>query len=454
MKDYRLNFIDWVDEQTKRSKSKNSKPFVGSRNLHFDGKVYLKENIQTGDHYIVETMQDSELLAIHKYLPFIRKDNRERKYRNKPHAKDLSHNKRYPVIKNRRLMYASHKDACIYSFFNYMVGTKYENELHHRGLKDNVTAYRSIPINPNSNHGKSNIEISLEPFQILSQTEKSQAVLIVDIEHFFDNLDHSYLKESWLNITQNDSLPKEEDVLLKTLTEYRFTLRDEVYTALGFKRDERNRWKIPDKVKSEGMLCTPKEFSQYIKKAGLIKKNKSGRGIPQGSPISGLLANMYMLDFDTTMKQLIEDEFQGVYRRYSDDILVIVPENAVSEIYNNIEQQLYNNKLRLKQGKSDCFLWEPKKQKFANIVSNIESDSNNIAKQNPVYLGIEYGDGIHANIKSATVARRFRGSNKLKRKKWAYFKKAIKVTGSTKMTKQFNSIRKKIKTKNSLDLTE
>ncbi len=52
--------------------------------------------------------------------------------------------------------------------------------------------------------------------------------------------------------------------------------------------------------------------------------NRSRMGIPQGSPISAVLANIYVLEFDEAMKSFA-DSHGGLYRRYCDDLLLVLP---------------------------------------------------------------------------------------------------------------------------------
>lgn len=441
--DYSYEYENWLNDQKKRAEKRNAKPFVGQRNLHFDGKISLKD-IEAGSHYITNTLQDGDLLAKHKYLPFIRNDRREREYKYKPYSSHLPHEERYPTVKNRKLMYASHKDACIYSFYNYSIGRKYEKMLASSGIEDNVTAYRSIPRSHTDYRGKSNIELSTEAFGFLKGS-RPLAVLTMDIEHFFDNLEHEFLKEAWLHVVGRNSLLNDEATLLKTLTDFRYVIKDEVFKSLGFQKKGNGAWRLPQKTMQRGIICTPSEFSEHIKKEGLIRKNKSGKGIPQGSPVSGLLANIYLIKFDIYMANLVEGHNNGLYRRYSDDILIIASPEKIADLYKSAADMIGRQKLRLKQSKTECFLWNPEGQGFLNITDRVDEHAKNTAKTQPSYLGMQYSGNSNPYIKSSTIIRRFRGADKLKPEKWAYYGRAMKVTGSVQIKKQYDKARKKIK---------
>lgn len=56
----------------------------------------------------------------------------------------------------------------------------------------------------------------------------------------------------------------------------------------------------------------------------MIVKNPNSYGIPQGSPISALLANVYMLDVDKKVYEIVAAQ-NGMYMRYSDDFIIILP---------------------------------------------------------------------------------------------------------------------------------
>lgn len=356
--DYRFYFDLWEKYHTDRSGRKFPKVFVGQRPyLHFDGKVELNRDIQTGDHPIVDVLKDASKLSRHKFLPFIRDDRRIRRYRRK---KDecLKHHQRFPIIKNRPIMYAGHKDACIYSFFSFIMQERYEKLLVKTSLQDNVIAYRSIPKQSDATRNKSNTDFANEIFQLIKEREQ-YGLVMVDVSHFFDTLDHRYLLEKWKMLMDLEQLPSEQQIVFNSLTKFRYVVKAEMRASLAGKK------------KPKAMLCTPAQFNRVIKKDGLIRQNRKPYGIPQGSPISGMLANLYMYDFDLKMKSVIEDEMGGVYRRYSDDILLIVPSAAMQKAYDLVKSEISATHLVIKDEKTECFTCDSSGNVFHNAVDSL-----------------------------------------------------------------------------------
>lgn len=73
-------------------------------------------------------------------------------------------------------------------------------------------------------------------------------------------------------------------------------------------------------------VISPNSETLFVK-MDLIKTHQDSKGIPQGTPISALLSNIYMVDFDLKAKEII-DRLGGKYYRYCDDMLFITqPEN-------------------------------------------------------------------------------------------------------------------------------
>ncbi len=71
-----------------------------------------------------------------------------------------------------------------------------------------------------------------------------------------------------------------------------------------------------------------------IRKAGLLHVNSQHFGIPQGTPISAVFANISMLSFDRKVGEWANQN-AAYYRRYSDDIIIIVEpakENAARAV--------------------------------------------------------------------------------------------------------------------------
>ena len=64
------------------------------------------------------------------------------------------------------------------------------------------------------------------------------------------------------------------------------------------------------------------QFKTYKKEH--VKPNKNKYGIPQGSAISAVLSNIYMLNFDKMLRILVESQ-KGLYMRYSDDFIIVLP---------------------------------------------------------------------------------------------------------------------------------
>lgn len=84
--------------------------------------------------------------------------------------------------------------------------------------------------------------------------------------------------------------------------------------------------------KMPSQLCSPEDFRKKIAGKGgefsdIIEKNDADFGIPQGAPISDIIANFYLLDFDVKMNSYV-NSCGGFYVRYSDDILMVVPGGA------------------------------------------------------------------------------------------------------------------------------
>ncbi len=121
-----------------------------------------------------------------------------------------------------------------------------------------------------------------------------------------------------------------------------------------------------------------------------------GKGIPQGLPISAFLANLYLLDFDIKVLRKVQS-FGGLYRRYSDDIIVLCPEEAKDEIKKYLTDEIKNK-----------YYLEINDEKTETSIFREAEDGSIINLEKPLrYLGFELNEnGIY--LKSSTLAKYYR----------------------------------------------
>jgi RNA-directed DNA polymerase len=81
-----------------------------------------------------------------------------------------------------------------------------------------------------------------------------------------------------------------------------------------------------------GRICSPTDYQRHVRgsTSGLVRVHDLPFGIPQGTPVSGLFANIYMMSFDQDMQRLMQT-LGGSYRRYSDDIALVAPSDVEPE---------------------------------------------------------------------------------------------------------------------------
>lgn len=445
------NYERWIKLQQEVTAQKQDEPlygkkFVGDRGyLHFDGRVGIgRANGSEKSDPAYRLLVSSELIPNHSFLPFLREDQRVRKFRSKPaetsEGHKRPHDKQFSTIKNRPIMYASHMDACVYSLYSNILSVHYEKHIAQLNLTDNVLAYRPVPL-PGTERSKSNIDFAKELYEKTKSFDGDAGILLLDVSGFFDNLNHARLYEAWCRVLNVSELPDDHRAIYKNITSFRYVFADKAHSALGLNKKALESLRKDRKA----VLCSPSEFNQKIKKGKLIHKNKSGRGIPQGSPISGLLANVYMIDFDAKVKHLVES-MGGHYARYSDDIAILIEPRKLTVIYEAVKSLISDEGLRISTKKTDCFIYQKASGVFVNNIRSIEpSDTLNL-KLHPQYLGFVFTEK-EIIVRGNTLARRFRGGKAflLKNERWKYFSLASKKTKSKSIERQVEGVRKKIR---------
>ncbi len=349
--------------------------------LHFDLKPSLKRA------YLF--LQNKNNVIKHAFYPLIRIDIKRRAFELQQDGKKIVVTK-----KPRPITYAAHLDGYIYSYYSFILQDLYEKVLLSQGLSKIVIAYRSIT----GEDGKrmNNVRFANEVFTFIA-SKKNCAVLTYDIKEFFESLDHLYLKKVWANLLNVETLPLDQYRLYKSLTNYHFIRRDSIYKALGLNN---KRGANPHKLR----LCNESEFRKLIsdKSKPLIESNPQInilKGIPQGTPISGLLANIYLLEFDSSLNDSIKG-FNYLYRRYSDDIIIVCPKSYAKKLHNLVMEEISKYKLEINLKKSKKFIFQRSPE--GNLESFYKGN-----KQVIQYLGLEY-NGQKSLIRSSSLSRYYR----------------------------------------------
>lgn len=293
--------------------------------LHFDKPISLE--------HALDIITNPNTVATHPFLPFITFTSTTFKVH-----KDKGTNAIAKTLKERPIAYSSHIDSHIYSYYAGILDYLYEEQLHTYNISKNVLAFRAL--------SKSNIEFANEAFQEI-KARGNCSVVALDLSKFFDTLNHSLLKDAWCRLLATDTLPEDHYAVFKAITKYSKVDKERVYDLMNVPK---NNAKYAKKTRKQ--ICSFKEFRNKVRKSNLIVPNKADFGIPQGSPISALLSNIYMLNFDIEMYEYVSS-LGGEYFRYCDDMLFIVPTHEKNNVAGEAEKKLIKLKVSLNVKKTE-----------------------------------------------------------------------------------------------------
>jgi RNA-directed DNA polymerase len=211
--------------------------------------------------------------------------------------------------------------------------------LFEQGLDRAVIAYRKL--------GKANYDFSADAFRFAKKTMPC-TVLCFDITGFFDNLDHRILKDRLKRVLGVNELSRDWYVVFRAVTQFKAIERSDLQNHSTFGPRFRD--------KTRRLVATITEITE----AGItIGENQNKFGIPQGTPISSVFSNLYLLDFDAKLLAMCT-ALDALYQRYSDDILIISPLGKEEEIIATVESCLKEHRLQLAEGKTDQQLFDAK----------------------------------------------------------------------------------------------
>lgn len=293
----------------------------------------------------------------------------------------------------RDIFHTARIDSNIYSHYRSKLMNRYEVFLHEHGINDCVIAYRKIPVKAGGEKNKCNLHFANEAIdKIISETNcRSGCVAIaMDISGFFDNLDHQEVKCAWRRVMGFEfELPQDHFNVYKAITKYSYIDKKQLEKILDIKLKQLSG--------NKRQICTPKVFREKIK--GQVQKS-DGIGIPQGTPISDVLANIYMINFDELMQEFAKK--YGYYRRYSDDILFICApkycERAINFIKETVEETAKNLKINDRKTRITVFTKSNK-----NKIDSKTYNGNRKGLEGKIfeYLGLAF-DGAQKLIRQST----------------------------------------------------
>ena len=261
-------------------------------------------NFQSECGQIKKLVSDSNLKAIanHPFLPFVKILTKTPRFRYQETEKQYALD-----TKIRPIAFASHFDTYIYGFYAFALNEKYQEYIKSQKFDDCVLAYRT------DLEGKCNIQFAKEVFNIVQdriKNNKSCSAIAIDITGYFDNIDHSILKEKWQKIIGLPILPIDQYKVFRSLTKYSYVSKDSILKHFQIDLDKYDKhWQsLLDLIPNSINGSTFKDKFDLLRKRKLIvtnlsKKNKQdrskeNRGIPQGSAMSAVLSNIYLIDFD------------------------------------------------------------------------------------------------------------------------------------------------------------
>lgn len=282
-------------------------------------------------------LSDSKKVSQHGFFPFIQFQTKQRRVLTpdqwiSPKIAEMK-------IKRRPLAYCSHTDRYIYSYYSKKLNEQYNKWTDLHCLDECVVAYRRAENSTKFLH-KNNISYAKSAFEFIKRNSPCK-VVVSDFTGYFDHIDHRYLKHRLCDLLNVYRLDEGLYAVYKNITKFSFIDKEDVDAyriAKGIDFDDNGK---------AGRLLTKEQFAEFREKR-YIHRNEHSYGIPQGSPISAVLSNIYLMKFDLALKNFA-DKYNGFYIRYCDDLILIVPDDegapSFAEIYNFLNSWTSGSKI-------------------------------------------------------------------------------------------------------------
>ncbi|SDE88705.1 Reverse transcriptase (RNA-dependent DNA polymerase) [Mucilaginibacter pineti] len=388
-------------------KAKTSFP---KRYAHFDRPFKIDLALSE----LKSLLQDSSGrgIARHSFLPFLKIILKTPRFR---YEEELS---AYALkTKERPISFASHFDALIISYFDLLLKRRYQDFIRSKGFSDSVLAYRD------DLNGLCNIQFAKEIFEQVRHRSKPKDLYTAigfDIKGYFDSIPHEELKKQWCTVLEVPKLDANTFAIFKTLTAYSYTNSDSLKKHFNYSRVPKGKCLLDVMPEIITEASRRHDIFNYLRSRKLIAQNKAilkitdpdhplgfGElpiGIPQGSPISATLSNVYLLQFDMHMHNFCNN-MNCIYRRYCDDILIVCKTKDKAYLHNRLCQQIDFHGLTIQNKKTEIIDFRFIDNKLIAFDGNPKAISGRRKKLQ--YLGFEF-DGQRVYLRPGSLSTYFR----------------------------------------------
>jgi len=318
-------------------------------------------------------VEDEAWVASRSYWPFLGFEDRKRRFR-------TINGERVADTKSRPIKYCSHVDGYVFAYLANKLQAAYEEHIARKPFAVSVIGYRRGI--------GTNIDMARAAFAEVARRRRAAAICL-DISSFFDNIDHRLLKENLARVLCADRLSPSWFSVYRAMTQYAWVDAEQL----------RKRLEI-DPADPPRPLCPAADFRRKVRGdggefEGLIETNNRHYGIPQGSPISAVFSNVFMLGFDEAVHAYVSN-IGGSYRRYSDDVMIICAPRFRDRVVKFVRREIgkLGGQIKLSEDKTEISIFE-RRQKACCCDRPI------------TYLGFTF-DGRKVFLRGRTLSRYYR----------------------------------------------
>lgn len=298
---------------------------VSKSYVHIDFPLTTKESSKFN-----KKIDDTKYVIRHRFLPLIQFDIVFQKHPNV--VTKLSNGKVKQNIKTRGISLVSHHDTGVYAKYAEKLNTAYNRFATNKKISSSSVAYRSSK----DSKGISNITVAKDVFDEIAKMETGW-VIKGDFKGFFDNINHKILNENVFKVLGPNLKADEKQAwqkVLNALENYQMIDKEKFeHKIVQSNRDlpmVRESILNGKKIYNRAYFETSQDYGTFIKQNLDILRSNKKKGIPQGTSLSAILANVYMITLDEFIVDLIS-KFGGLYRRYSDDFIIVLPDSKITK---------------------------------------------------------------------------------------------------------------------------